>query len=347
MAWETTKYRWIMSPKKRYAAGLFLCFLLLGALGFSYLSTCPLPKDSPDVLFSVEPGYSTRQVADTLYENKLIRNPLFFRVLARLMGADGKIKSGDFRFEPGILAWNAVKGLVEGQVIYLTLTVREGLAVEQIADLVEGAGFGPAESFLELARDESLLPDYVMPEEVQNTKYPLEGYLFPDTYFVRKGATQEELVNMMLARTSQVFTEELLEKSREAGLTPHQACTIASIVEREARAAHERPIIAAVYLNRVAIGMRLDADPTVMYALGKYQGGLLWKELEVDSPYNTYRNAGFPPGPICSFGAASLEAVLGPDVVDYFYFVAKNDGTHAFAKTLSEHNANVVLYQGR
>jgi UPF0755 protein len=121
---------------------------------------------------------------------------------------------------------------------------------------------------------------------------------------------------------------------------------MASIVEKEARAAEERPKIAAVYLNRLKIGMKLDADPTVMYAVGKNQGPVLWKDLEADSPYNTYRRVGLPPGPISNFGKASLEAVLNPDSVDFLYFVAKNDGTHAFARTLSEHNANVAQYQG-
>ncbi len=330
----------------RHKVGVVLGILLVGTLVFAYMASCPLPKDSMPVVVAVEPGYTTRQVAALLLEKNIIRNQLFFRGLVRIMGAEAKIQSGEFQFEPGIFAWDAVKSLVQGHVIYYTLTVREGLAVEQIADLVEERGFGSAAVFLEIAKDAALLPDYVSENDVKNTKYPLEGYLFPDTYFIRKGATEKDLASMMLARTSQVFTKDIQEKARQSGLSPHEAFTMASIVEREARAAQERPMIAAVYLNRLRIGMKLDADPTVMYAVGKYQGPVLWRDLEVDSLFNTYRKVGLPPGPISNFGKASLESVLDPDSVDFLYFVAKNDGTHAFAKTLSEHNANVAQYQG-
>jgi UPF0755 protein len=330
----------------RHKVGLALLALLTGTLAFAYVMSCPLPKDSTPKVVTVEPGYTTRQVATLLQENGIIRNQVLFRILVRIMGADGKIQSGEFQFEPGIFAWDAVKSLVEGRVIYYTLTVREGLTVEQMADLVEERGFGSAVAFLEIVKDATLLPDYVSTDEVKDTRYPLEGYLFPDTYFVRKGVTERDLVSMMLARTSQVCTRDILESIRQAGLSPHEAFTMASIVEKEARAAEERPKIAAVYLNRLKIGMKLDADPTVMYAVGKNQGPVLWKDLEADSPYNTYRRVGLPPGPISNFGKASLEAVLNPDSVDFLYFVAKNDGTHAFARTLSEHNANVAQYQG-
>ncbi len=324
-----------------------MTIFFLGAAGLAFMASCPLPKDAQPVIVSIEPGCSTGQVAVLLRDSGVIRNPLLFRGFARIMGVGTKIQSGDFQFEPGIFLWDVLKSLVEGRVIYYTLTVREGLAVEQIANLVEERGFGSEAAFLEAAADLTLLPSFVAREEVEGTKYPLEGYLFPDTYFIRKGASERDLVSMMLSRTNAVFDKRLRDLARENGLTPHQAATVASIVEREAQAADERPTIAAVYLNRLRIGMKLDADPTVMYALGKYRGGLLWKELEIDSPFNTYKNIGLPPGPISNFGKASLEAVLHPKVVDYLYFVSKNDGTHAFAETFSEHQRNVREYRGQ
>ncbi|HHY44416.1 MAG TPA: endolytic transglycosylase MltG [Firmicutes bacterium] len=340
-------------PRRRsrlpvFGLGLFLVLLLTGALTASYLSSCPLPESSGPVTVVVEPGMSTREVAALLKDHGVIRNDLFFRVLTRVMGADSRIQSGEYSFEPGIHALDVLDSLVQGRVIYYSLTIREGLSVDQIAALVEERGFGSREAFLEAATDKSLAPAYVPAEYLETAKTPLEGYLFPDTYYLRRGMTERELVLMMLKRMEQVFTKEMQEKAAAMNLTPHEAVTLASIVEREAQVAEERPIIAAVYLNRLKIGMKLDADPTVLYAVGKPPDALvLWKDLEVDSPYNTYRNPGLPPGPICNFGKACLEAVLAPEDVDYLYFVAKNDGTHAFARTLAEHNANRATYQGR
>ncbi|HHX27522.1 MAG TPA: endolytic transglycosylase MltG [Firmicutes bacterium] len=331
-----------------YSVGFFLLLCLAAVSLVSYLSSCPLPETAGPVTVVVEPGMSTRDVAALLKDHGLIRNELFFRALARVMRADGWIQSGEYSFEPGIYAYDLLDSLVEGRVIYYTLTVREGLALDDIARLVEERGFGSRDAFLEAASDKSLAPEYVPAEYLDSAKAPLEGYLFPDTYYIRKGMTERELVVMMVKRLEQVFSKELREKAAQVNLTPHEAATLASIVEREAQTASERPIIAAVYMNRLRIGMKLDADPTVLYALGKPPDAtVLWKDLEVDSPYNTYRNPGLPPGPIGNFGKASLEAVLAPDDVDYLYFVAKNDGTHAFARTLAEHNANCATYQGR
>ncbi|HHY76478.1 MAG TPA: endolytic transglycosylase MltG [Firmicutes bacterium] len=343
----------VESPRRRsrlaiYCLGLLIVLLLASLSIFSYLSSCPLPETAGPVSVMVEPGMSTREVAKLLEEQGVIRSDLFFRILARMKRADGLIQSGEYSFGPGIHIRDVLDSLVEGRVIYYSLTVREGLSVEQIAALVEEKGFGTKEAFLEAASDRSLAPDYVPAEYLETAKYPLEGYLFPDTYYIRRGMTERDIVLMMLKRMDEVFTEEMREKARAMNLTPHGAATLASIVEREAQVAWERPVIAAVYLNRLRIGMKLDADPTVLYALGKPPNALvLWKDLEVDSPYNTYKYPGLPPGPICNFGKASLEAVLAPEDVDYLYFVAKNDGTHAFARTLAEHNLNRATYQGR
>lgn len=327
---------------------LVLSALLLVLSVVTYLLSCPLPRDFGKVTVYVEPGSSTAVVAEQLRQKGVIRSPLAFRALSRLMGADGKIQSGEYQFEPGIYAWDAIASLVQGRVVYYSLTVREGLTVEQIASLVEGRGFGSKQVFLGICKDPSLVPEIVSQNAVSGTRYPLEGYLFPDTYYIRKGMSEKEIAQMMFKRFTQVFTGDLQGKAKDVGLAPYEVATLASIVEREAFVAEERPVIAAVYLNRLRIGMKLDADPTVTYAIGKEAGyAPLLKDLEVDSPYNTYRNPGLPPGPIGNFGAASLTAVLGPAKVDYLYFVAKKDGSHAFARTLSEHNANVATYQGQ
>ncbi len=335
-------------PRKagRYAVALSLFALFLAVLAATYVLSCPLPEDSPGVAIYVAPGTSTAQVADTLYENGIIRSPLAFRALARLLRADGKLQTGEYRFEPGTYAWDAIASLKTGRVLYYSVTVPEGFSVEQIASLIEERGFGKKDEILKLCKDKSLLPIPVE-DSLDNVRYPLEGYLFPDTYYIRRGMNEKEIVAMMLKRFETVFTKELRAKAKEAGMSLHEVATLASIVESEAYAAEERAIIAGVYLNRLKLGMNLGADPTVIYAVGQKAGYvLLWKDLEVVSPYNTYINAGLPPGPIGNFGKACLEAVLSPADVNYLYFVAKPDRTHAFARTLTEHNRNIATYLG-
>lgn len=351
---KMTRTRRLRGPEEpfrflsRFRVGVFLICCLAVLSYVAYLSSCPLPGTSPPVTVTVDPGASTRQVADSLKAAGVIRNSLVFRITARLMGADGRIQSGEYRFEPGIHIWDALSSLVRGKVVSYSLTVREGLGIEDIAALVEERGLGSKSKFMEAAQDRSLAPDFVPQSYLESAKHPLEGYLFPDTYYIRKGMSEKDLAVMMARRFAQVFSKDLQKKASSAGLTPHEAASLAAIVEREAQAAGERPIIAAVYLNRLKIGMKLDADPTVLYAVGKPPDAtVLFKDLEAESPYNTYKNAGLPPGPIGNFGKASLEAVLNPSNVDFLYFVAKNDGTHAFACTLAEHNANVAVYQGR
>ncbi len=331
---------------KGIAVGLLMLLCLVGVCLFVFLSSCPLPDNSDPLTVVIEPGASTRDISRVLYEAQIIRSQSLFRIVSRVLQADGQMKAGEYRFGPGIFVWDTISKLVEGRVVHYPLTVREGLSVEEIADLVEQSGFGDKQRFLEIAKNPDLMVSLVSPGELENTIYPVEGYLFPDTYNVWRGITEEQLISMMLGRFTQVFTEELRDKAEDIGLSVHQVATIASLVEKEAVVDDERPVIAAVYCNRIKIGMKLDADPTVLYALGRFNGTLLWKELEVDSPYNTYKYPGFPPGPISNFGKSSLEAVLAPANADYLYFVSKNDGTHAFSRTLSEHNRNVVLYQG-
>ncbi len=325
---------------------LGLVLLIAGYALAMHWSSCPLPADSPPVTVVIESGASSRDIADALHRAGVIRSPFWFRLVSKVLKADGKMQAGEFSFEPGILVWDAISVLVEGKVVYYPITVREGLRVEDIAALIEEQGFGNRDRFLELAKSPELVAAFAGPEELEDTLYPVEGYLFPDTYNVSKGMSEEQLIAMILDRFSQVFNEELRDKASQMGLTVHEVATLASLVEKEAMVPEERPVIAAVFLNRLKIGMKLGACPTVLYALGRPSGTLLLKELEIDSPYNTYMYPGLPPGPISNFGRSSLEAVLNPADVDYLYFVSKNDGTHAFSRTLEEHNRNTALYQG-
>lgn len=332
---------------KGYGVGLCLTAALAVTGALTFLTDSPLPPDCPPVVVVVSQGSSTSQIATDLHSAGVIKSPLLFRLFAKVLGVDGRLQAGEYAFEPGMSLFDVLSSIREGRVIHYRLTIREGLTAEQIAEVVEARGFGSKELFLEACGNPELVRDWATPAELAKTRYPVEGYLFPDTYYIRRGLTERELVEMMVRRFSQVVGGILTKNAGKHGLSSHQLATLASIVEKEAVSPEERPIIARVFLNRLAIGMKLDADPTVLYAVGKRSGIALYKDLEFDSPYNTYKYGGLPPGPIAGFGRAALEAVINPASVDYLYFVSRNDGTHAFARTYEEHLRNVRKYQGQ
>jgi UPF0755 protein len=211
-----------------------------------------------------------------------------------------------------------------------------------MAQVFEERGFGVAAEFIKAAQNAALIRD------LDPAARDLEGYLFPETYVLPRNTPAADVVAQMVAGFKKACDDELRAAAAADGLTVRQAATLASLVEKETAAAAERPLVAAVYRNRMKIRMGMQADPTVIYALqkaGQYDGNLSKSDLQFDSPYNTYRYAGLPPGPIASAGRASLEAAVKPAAVDYLYFVSRNDGTHVFATTLAEHNRNVRTWQ--
>jgi UPF0755 protein len=235
-----------------------------------------------------------------------------------------------------------VERLARGDVYARRITFPEGLTIGEMAGIYESRGFGAAARFLEAAANASLIRD------LDREAVDLEGYLFPETYALPRETPASRLIAMMVDRFRATYTDQWRRSAEEQGWTPRQVVTLASLVEKETGKPEERPIVAAVYRNRLNIGMGLQADPTVVYALqkaGRYTGNIRRDDLALDSPYNTYRHAGLPPGPIAAPGAASLEAALMPANVSYLYFVSRNDGSHVFARTLAEHNRNVREFQ--
>jgi UPF0755 protein len=214
-------------------------------------------------------------------------------------------------------------------------TIPEGFELRQIAERLESEGLVNKDEFY-AAIDKSKF-DYAFVKDIPNRDNKLEGYLFPDTYDVFKNATEEEIINKMLNRFDQVFTEEYRQRAKELNMSYDQVITLASIIEREAKLDKERKIISAVFHNRLKKNIKLQSCATVQYLLKEQKEVLTYKDLEVDSPYNTYKYAGLPKGPIASPGAKSIEAALYPDKVDYLYFVANKDGSHIFTKTYQEH----------
>jgi UPF0755 protein len=289
------------------------------------------------------PGDRTPVIARKLVAAGVVRDRWTFRLELWRSGAARRLKAGEYRFDHPMRVADVVSMLARGEVYLRPITFPEGLTVREMARVFESRGLGTAPSFVEAARLGRTLVSDLDPAAPD-----LEGYLFPETYNLSRHAGAGELVRLMAGRFHQVFTPDLREAAAARGLSPRQAVTLASLVEKETARPEERPVVAAVYLNRLRLRMPLQCDPTVIFALelkGQYHGNLTREHLQVDSPYNTYRFPGLPPGPIAAPGRSSLEAVAHAAPVDYLYFVSRNDGTHVFARTLDEHNRNVRRYQ--
>jgi UPF0755 protein len=272
----------------------------------------------------------------------VVRDDWTFRVALWWTGSSRDLKAGEYRFDRPMAATEVVLKIARGDVHARRITFPEGLTILEMAELFEARGFGTSSQFIEAASDGSAIKD------VDTDSADLEGYLFPETYALPRGTPASRLIGMMVERFLAVYDEELQASAKAQGLTTRQVVTLASLVEKETGQPSERPLVAAVYRNRLEIGMGLQADPTVVYALrraGRYDGNIRRQDLAIDSPYNTYRYPGLPPGPIAAPGEASLRAALMPADVNYLYFVSRNDGSHAFARTLTEHNRNVREFQ--
>ncbi|MCR4397367.1 MAG: endolytic transglycosylase MltG [Firmicutes bacterium] len=289
---------------------------------------------APKVL-EVPQGATAAKVAGILEAEGLIKNALLFRLLAEYKGLDDEIRAGEYEFSAAMSPAEILERLVSGPIVTHPFTVREGLTVEQTAEVLASQGVVDKAAFLAAARDRTLVAEF-LPTNCE-LKEPLEGYLFPDTYRIRRGTTEREMAEIMVRRFREVFTEQLRARAWETGMSVHQVVTLASIIEKEAMADDERPLISGVFHNRLRMGMKLDADPTVRYALGKFTGPVTIEDTKVASPYNTYGQPGLPPGPIAAPGLASIRAALYPAETKYLYFVAKNDGTHCFSLTLRDH----------
>lgn len=288
------------------------------------------------VRVTIPRGASVRAIADSLASNGVISSPRAFRYYASLGDKDRAIKPGRYELEKGA-AWSEVmSALVGGRAETHTVVIPEGFDLRDITPLLVKTLGVSEDSVLAATTDTTWRRKLNVPAA------SLEGYLFPATYTFASGTTAREAVNAMLERFEQVWKPEWDVALKTMAISRHDAMTMASIVEKEARKAEERPIISAVYWNRVKRGMRLQADPTVQYALPAHTERVLYKDLEVDSPYNTYKNAGLPPGPIASPGEAAMAAAVSPANVPYLYFVAHPDGHHEFRTTFAEHERAIA-----
>ena len=332
--------------KLRIVISCFVFLFVLAAglvVGFNaYLnaSVAPVNAASTDyVSVNIPSGASTVRIGEILESYDLIRNPLVFRFVSRRDGYDGRLRAGDYILSPSMSAHEILTALtVGGRADTKRFTVPEGLRIERIAERLADEGLVDEDRFLYLLEHGDF--DFRFMSHLPEGPNRFEGFLFPETYDVFVNATEEDIISRMLAQFERVFTDEYYERVSELGFTLHEIITIASLIEAETRVAEERPVVASVIYNRLAIGMQLQLCSTVQYALGEVRPRLFFRDLEIDHPYNTYRIPALPPGPICSPGERAIHAALFPDDTEYLFFVLKPDGSggHNFSRTLAEHN---------
>jgi len=329
-----------------------LTWLLLGIVAIAAGSawwahariTAPYRGFATEVFVDLPSGTSEMDIARRLADAGVVADPWTFRLAARLARADRKLQAGEYRFADPASPAEIVARLARGDVFARGVTFPEGLNYREMAPIFEHSGLGTAGEFERAASNGALAAAF------DPDAPTLEGYLFPSTYAMGRGAGAAATVTAMVGQFEHVFDSTLRAAAAEQHMSVREAVTLASIVEKETAQASERPIVAAVYRNRLAIGMPLQCDPTVIYAMikaGRWRGNIKKADLSINSPYNTYRFPGLPPGPIANPGRASLEAAVHPADVKYLYFVSRNDGSHVFAETLAEHNQNVAKWQIR
>lgn len=335
------------SQKVLSFAILFFVFAtasLIGFITYDFVAQ-PAQRNGTDqvVIYEVLPQTSFLRIAEDLEQRGLIKNKTFFNAYARLTRQRSKIKAGEYGFKTSMKPAEVLQVLISGKSIARTFTVSEGLNIFEIAALYEKLKFGQAKDFLKLAFDAQLIK-----KELGFEAQSLEGYLYPETYQITKYTSTKDLITAMVRRFFIVF-EETQRQSVVKNLSPQQVVTLASIIEKETGAPQERTIISAVFHNRLAIKMKLQTDPTIIYGkaikTGQVEISITRADLLQPTPYNTYVIPSLPPGPISNPGREALLAAVRPAPVKYLYFVSQNDGTHVFSETYAQHSSAVRQFQ--
>ena len=335
--------------RKMKKSGLAIILIVVIALcgGIYYGTAFGAENMGAEAVVSIPDGAGAKQIGGILADNGVVKHKWSFVSYAKKQGAVDSLQPGTYTFGPGKVTLEEVLKSLQsggGDGTTINLTIPEGLTVEQIAEAVEKAGLADKQIFLAAAGNYNTSAYDYIPQGDSYVK--LEGFLFPETYNVDKSWSADQIIGMMLKQFDKVFTEDMKARAKETGKTVYDVVTMASIIEREALYDDDRPVIAGVFYNRLAIGMKLQSCATVQYILGEPKANLTNSDIAIDNPYNTYLYEGLPPGPIASPGKASLEAALYPDNNDYMYFVAMPDGHHHFSTTYEEHLQAKEKYLG-
>jgi len=313
--------------------GVFACLQVWWAT-----TTAPGVAKGPRVV-EIPPHLGLLDIARRLDDAGVIRSPFGFALLALVQGSARSLKAGEYEVPQGSNTFAVLSLLDGGKVLKHTVLLREGFSLAELAHVIEAEGLARADDVLRVGQD----PLFLRTLEIPATT--VEGYLFPDSYQFVKGVSPEEMLARMVARMRDQLTPDLLKAAEARGLNAHQLLTLASIIEREGVERSELPLISAVFWNRLKRDMPLQADPTVQYAVGKGRQALTRADLQVDHPFNTYRRAGLPPGPIASPGLPAIQAAVNPARANYLYFVALDDRRHQFSESLAAHNDAVARYR--
>lgn len=333
---------------------LVLIAAVLGG-GYFYITSAlnPVsPKSKEQKIIEIPPGSTVTKISSILESKGIVKDARIFRYYVKVKKESGFI-AGTYRLSPSMNVQEVINRLKSGKVApVMTITIPEGKQLKEIAQIIANATHKPGTDVFNRLNDrtyvQSLIAKYpkLLSNEILNPNimYPLEGYLFPATYpFYKSNPSIDEIINTMLEKSNEVLSP-YQDKLKQKQLTNHQLLTMASLIEQEATEKADRNKISSVFYNRLQKGMPLQTDPTVLYAEGRHKDKVYYSDLEVNSPYNTYKNTGLPPGPISNAGKVSIEAALNPDQTDYYYFLATADGSVIFSKTLDEHNQEKAKY---
>ena len=320
---------------------LALSFLLFSVLFiFEFNST---PKMTPEnILFTVNPGEAARSIAQNLKEKGIIKKDWLFLLGYRLFYSGKSMKAGEYEFHLPASTKKALNKIIAGKIYLHPITIPEGLTRVEIARHLSSSNFANEENFLKASSQTEIISG--LDKEASD----LEGYLFPETYYYPKGASAEIISVALVSQFKEIFTATWRKRAAELKMTVREVVILASLIEKETSMPEERKLVSAVFHNRLNIRMKLDCDPTILYALkkeGRSKTRLLIRDLKFKSPYNTYLHRGLPPGPICNPGRGSLQAALYPAEEKFLYFVSKNDGSHHFSRTFKEHQRAVIKYR--
>jgi UPF0755 protein len=319
---------------------IILCGVILSYLAYIVIELLvPLPIGNKNIEIKIPEGATFRQAVEILSQEKLTRDKILFIFIGRISGLDRKIRAGYYSITGSLSPLDIFKMLKRGQIIEYEITILEGDSLGEISEKLSEKGIINEKDFMALSSDEDFLASY-------NIDAPtFEGYLFPDTYKIPKGMDPEDAIGMMINRMREKFSAKLYARASELGLSEREVLTLASIIEKEAVKDEERPLVSAVYYNRLKKGICLQADPTCIYGVKSSEEKITEKDIRRKTRYNTYFIKGLPPGPIASPGIKSIIAALYPADVPYIYFVSNDDGTHHFSVTAEEHLAAVRSYR--
>jgi len=317
---------------------LALVWIIVGLLYFQ--ASRPMSDDTKLQVFEVTPGMTLKKVSQELSRQNLIRSASAFQAIALIQDKQKLIMVGEYNVSPSMLPADILQRITSGKTVLYPITIPEGYRITEIADLLEKQDLADKEIFLQQTKNMKLVTGIPIDS--------LEGYLFPETYHFGKFTTEKTIVKKMVETFKErALKQEFLKRAGEMGFSYHEIITLASLIEKETGKDSERKQISSVFHNRLKKNMRLQTDPTVIYAIENFDGNIRKRDLKIDSPYNTYRHKGLPPGPIASPGLKSIVAALYPAKTANLYFVSRQDGSHQFSATLNEHNRAVQKYQLR